>query len=43
MIKLTGGEALVKMLENVGIEVCFGVPGFQALPYYDAILHSKKI
>ncbi len=43
MINLTGGQALVKMLENLGVEVAFGVPGFQALPYYYAIQHSEKI
>jgi acetolactate synthase-1/2/3 large subunit len=43
MMKLSGGQALVKILENLGVEVAFGVPGFQALPYYNAILHSDKI
>lgn len=43
MIRLSGGQAVVKMLENLGIEQAFGVPGFQALPYYMAILHSKTM
>jgi acetolactate synthase-1/2/3 large subunit len=43
MIRLSGGQAIVKMLENLGVETAFGVPGFQALPYYMAILHSKTI
>jgi acetolactate synthase-1/2/3 large subunit len=43
MLKLSGGQAIVKMLENLGVERAFGVPGFQALPYYMAILHSKKM
>lgn len=43
MIKLSGGQAIVKMLENLGVERAFGVPGFQALPYYMAILHSDKM
>ena len=43
MIKLSGGQAIVKMLENLGIERTFGVPGFQALPYYMAILHSSTM
>lgn len=43
MVKLSGGQAIVKMLENLGVEQAFGVPGFQALPYYMAILHSDKM
>ena len=43
MIKLSGGQAIVKMLENLGVERAFGVPGFQALPYYMSILHSEKM
>ena len=43
MIHLTGGEAVVKMLESLGITHSFGMAGFQHLPYYEAIRNSKKV
>jgi acetolactate synthase I/II/III large subunit len=43
MIQLDGGQAVVKMLEAFGVEVSFGMAGFQHLPYYYAIKQSKKV
>lgn len=43
MIKLNGGQVVVKMLEEFGVEFSFGMAGFQHLPYYNALAHSKKI
>ncbi|MDH5237077.1 MAG: thiamine pyrophosphate-binding protein, partial [Acidimicrobiia bacterium] len=36
-----GGEALIKSLENEGVEVIFGLPGGAILPVYDPILDSS--
>jgi acetolactate synthase-1/2/3 large subunit len=38
---MTGGEAVVRMLEAYGVEFAFGMGGFQALPYYDAIARRE--
>ena len=35
--KLTGGEAVVKMLEKHGVKHIFGVCGDTSLPFYDAL------
>jgi acetolactate synthase-1/2/3 large subunit len=43
MPTLTGGEAVVKMLELHGVEIGFGMGGFQALPYYDALARQQHI
>ncbi len=40
-MKLTGAQALVKSLENEGVEVVFGLPGGAILPVYDPILDSS--
>ena len=40
-IELTGGQALVRMLQAHGARVAFGIGGFQLLPYYDA-LHDVR-
>jgi len=36
-------EAAVKILEDEGVEVIFGIPGASILPFYSALRHSKKI
>jgi tartronate-semialdehyde synthase len=36
-------EAAVKILEDEGVEVCFGIPGAAILPLYKALSKSKKI
>lgn len=40
---LTGSQAVVRTLENLGIRDVFGLPGGAILPIYDAIIDSKKI
>ena len=38
---MTGAEALVRCLENEGVEYIFGLSGGAALPIFDAIVESK--
>ncbi len=38
---MTGGEALVRCLENAGVEYIFGLSGGAALPIFDALVGSK--
>ncbi len=38
---MTGSEALVRCLENQGIEYVFGLSGGAALPMFDALVDSK--
>jgi acetolactate synthase-1/2/3 large subunit len=38
---MNGGQALIKALENEGVEVIFGLPGGAILPVYDPILDSR--
>jgi len=40
---INGAEALIKCLENLGVEYIFGYPGGAAIPIFDAIYDSKKI
>jgi acetolactate synthase-1/2/3 large subunit len=37
---LTGAQALIRALENEGVDVVFGVPGGAILPAYDPLLDS---
>ncbi len=39
-MKMTGAQAVVKILEAEGVQVIFGYPGGAILPVYDAMLHS---
>jgi tartronate-semialdehyde synthase len=41
--KITAAEAMVKILENEGVEVIFGIPGAGILPFYSALHKSTKI
>jgi len=41
--KVTGAQALVMALEQVGVDVVFGIPGGAVLPAYDPLLDSDKI
>ncbi|MEO5877889.1 MAG: acetolactate synthase large subunit [Streptosporangiaceae bacterium] len=41
--QMTGAQALVRALENVGVETMFGIPGGAILPAYDPIYDSKKL
>jgi len=43
MPKMPVMEAAVKILEDEGVEVCFGIPGAAILPLYKAMSKSKKI
>jgi acetolactate synthase I/II/III large subunit len=36
-VSLTGGEAIVEILERAGVGPMFGMGGFQLLPFYDAV------
>jgi acetolactate synthase-1/2/3 large subunit len=38
---ITGAEALIKCLENKGVEYIFGYPGGAAIPIFDALFDSK--
>jgi acetolactate synthase-1/2/3 large subunit len=42
-MKMSGGQALVRALEDVGVEVVFGYPGGVALPIFDALYDSKIV
>ncbi|MEU5877959.1 acetolactate synthase large subunit [Spirillospora sp. NPDC047279] len=41
--QMTGAQALVRALENVGVETVFGIPGGAILPAYDPLFDSKKL
>ena len=41
MTQLTGGEAIVRMLQLHGLEYSFGMAGYQSLPYYDALARQR--
>ncbi|MFA5844495.1 MAG: biosynthetic-type acetolactate synthase large subunit [Coriobacteriia bacterium] len=42
-MRMTGAQALVRSLEQEGVEVLFGYPGGVALPIFDALYDSKAI
>lgn len=42
MEKITGAEALMRALENEGVDVLFGYPGGSIMPTYDALYDHKK-
>ncbi|MBX6769796.1 MAG: hypothetical protein IRY90_22025, partial [Actinomadura rubrobrunea] len=35
--QMTGAEALIRALENVGVDTVFGIPGGAILPAYDPL------
>jgi acetolactate synthase-1/2/3 large subunit len=39
----TGAKSLVRSLEEVGVEVVFGIPGGAVLPLYDPLMDSTRI
>ncbi|MCW2901194.1 MAG: acetolactate synthase, large subunit, biosynthetic type, partial [Streptosporangiaceae bacterium] len=41
--QMTGAQALVRALENVGVEIVFGIPGGAILPAYDPLLDSRRV
>lgn len=42
-MKITGAEALLRSLENEGVDVFFGIPGGVLLPIYEALYGHKKL
>ncbi len=40
---MTGAQALIRSLEDAGVEVIFGIPGGAILPAYDPLFDSRKI
>src|SRR5947208_5991445 len=40
---MTGAQSLVRSLEQVGVDVVFGIPGGAILPAYDPLLDSEKV
>lgn len=42
-MKLSGAQAIVKLLEEEGVKSLFGYPGGSVIPLYDALYDSKKI
>lgn len=41
--RLTGAQAVVRALEELGVEVLFGIPGGAVLPVYDPLFDSKRL
>jgi len=41
--QLTGAQSVVRSLEELGVEVIFGIPGGAVLPVYDPLYDSKKL
>src|SRR5919107_2662377 len=42
-VGMTGAQALVRSLEEVGADVVFGIPGGAILPAYDPLYDSSKV
>ncbi len=40
---MSGAQAVVRSLEELGVDVVFGLPGGAVLPVYDPLLDSKKV
>ncbi|MFS0705677.1 acetolactate synthase large subunit [Cellulomonas sp. 179-A 9B4 NHS] len=41
--KVTGAQSIVRSLEEVGVEVVFGIPGGAILPTYDPLMDSTRV
>ncbi|HMT49599.1 acetolactate synthase large subunit [Dietzia sp. UBA5065] len=41
--RMTGAQAVVRSLEEIGVEVVFGIPGGAILPVYDPLYDSVKV
>ncbi len=41
--ELTGAQALIRALEELGVDTVFGIPGGTILPAYDPLFDSKQI
>ena len=40
---MTGADAVVRSLEELGTEIVFGLPGGAVLPLYDALFRAEKL
>ncbi|SUZ60106.1 uncharacterized protein METZ01_LOCUS191360, partial [marine metagenome] len=38
---MDGGQALIRALENEGVDLLFGLPGGAILPVYDPLIDSS--
>jgi acetolactate synthase-1/2/3 large subunit len=43
MIRMTGAQIIIHLLERQGIRIISGIPGGANLPMYDALSHSRAI
>ncbi|MCV7219154.1 acetolactate synthase large subunit [Mycobacterium crocinum] len=41
--QLTGAQAVVRSLEEIGVDTIFGIPGGAVLPVYDPLYDSQKL
>ena len=41
--QMTGAEAVVRSLEELGVDLIFGIPGGAVLPVYDPLFESTKL
>ncbi|MFN6555078.1 acetolactate synthase large subunit [Mycolicibacterium septicum] len=41
--QLTGAQAVVRSLEELGVDIVFGIPGGAVLPVYDPLFDSQKV
>jgi acetolactate synthase I/II/III large subunit len=41
--RMTGAQALVRALEQVGVDTVFGIPGGTILPAYDPLFDSRQV
>jgi acetolactate synthase-1/2/3 large subunit len=41
--QLTGAQAVVRSLEELGVDTIFGIPGGAVLPVYDPLFDSQKL
>ncbi len=42
-VKMTAAQAIVRYLEKKGVDMVFGIPGANILPFYDAVKESSQI
>ena len=41
--RMTGAQAIVRTLEDLGTDLVFGIPGGAVLPLYDALNRSETL
>ena len=41
--QLTGAQSVIRSLEELDVEVIFGIPGGAVLPVYDPLFDSQKL